>query len=75
MTVQTAARSALLTKSDLAGELRISVRQLETWISQGRVPKPLRISVHPRWRRIDIEQWIADGCQPVDQDCQAAATA
>lgn len=35
--------------------------------SQGRVPLPIRFGRVVRWRRQEIEAWIAAGCPPRDR--------
>lgn len=31
----------------------------------GRMPKPVKLGWLSRWRRSDLEEWIADGCPKV----------
>ena len=36
--------------------------------SQGRVPLPIRLSARiVRWRRAELESWVAEGCPPRDK--------
>lgn len=41
----------LLTKSDVAKLLQVSGRQVENLVKNDRIPKPIRVGTHPRWRR------------------------
>ena len=52
----------LLTNVQLARMLQISVRSLYRLRSEKRLPPPLRVGGFTRWRRTDIETWVADGC-------------
>ncbi len=57
-TVQT---PVLLTVSDLAEMLNTSPRSVYRLKSEGKLPSPLRLGQQPRWRRVEIEGWIAAG--------------
>ena len=46
---------------DVARELRCSTRHIWAMLSKGAIPAPLRAGRAVRWRRDDIEQWIAAG--------------
>jgi predicted DNA-binding transcriptional regulator AlpA len=46
----------VLTKHDLAMRYQVSVRCIEKWLAEGRLPRPLRIH-GPRWRPEDITRW------------------
>ena len=41
----------LLTKSDVAKLIQVSGRQVELLVKAGRLPEPIRLGTHPRWRR------------------------
>ncbi|WP_442483397.1 helix-turn-helix transcriptional regulator [Aeoliella sp. SH292] len=56
----------LLTIEEASQLLRISVRKIQRMKSLGRFPKEIRIGGSVRWRRHDVEQWIADGCPKLD---------
>ena len=47
-----------LTKAELAEELRVSTRQVELLLSQGKIPEPIRLSGHPRWVLEEIRDWL-----------------
>jgi excisionase family DNA binding protein len=58
----------LLDKKQVADLLKISVKTLDAWISQGRVPQPLRIGRMIRFRQSEVQAFIqnlsAGGEQP-----------
>lgn len=55
----------LLKPSDLCTKLRVSIDVLDEMQEQGKLPEPIRLGPRTRrWREADINQWIADGCQP-----------
>lgn len=56
----------LLTVQEVSHLLGISVRKIQRMKSLGRFPKEVRIGGSVRWRRHDVEQWIADGCPKLD---------
>lgn len=42
---------------------------LSTWhrlVARGAAPQPVRVGGAVRWRRADLERWIAAGCPPCD---------
>lgn len=52
----------LLSKADLARELRVSAKTIDRMDQSGRLPKPLRVgSRAKRWPRSTIIKWIAAG--------------
>ena len=57
----------VLTKTDIAQLLSISVRKLEKMIAEGKFIQPALIGDLPRWRASDvmawIEKWLAPGCR------------
>lgn len=52
--------SAMLTATDLAALLRVHVRTLRSMRHEGTVPPPIMFGKSPRWRRVDIERWLAE---------------
>lgn len=44
----------LLTKTDVGKLLQVSGRQVENLVRDGRLPKPVRLGSHPRWRRAEL---------------------
>ena len=58
------AQSLLITATEVAQMMQISVRTLWRLVSAGQVVQPIRIGRNTRWRLREVEQWIADGCPP-----------
>lgn len=54
----------LLTAMQLAELLNISERTLYRLKSRGSLPAPIQLGGSVRWRRTEILEWVADGCQP-----------
>ena len=52
----------LLSAAELARLLGVSRSTVWTWHSSGKIPLPVRIGGTTRWRRREIEAWIATGC-------------
>ncbi len=48
----------LLTKTDLAKLLQVSGRQVENLVRNGRLPQPIRLGTHPRWRRAGLLSFL-----------------
>ncbi len=44
----------LLTKSDVGKVLQVSGRQVENLVRAGKLPQPIRLGAHPRWRRGEL---------------------
>lgn len=61
---QTAAREQadLLDVKSVARKLGCSWRHVYRLSDSGRMPRPLKLGALVRWRRQEIEAWIADGC-------------
>ena len=58
--------SVLIDAAELARMLSVSKQTVVRMTESGRLPEPLRLSAKTiRWRRADIEAWIAGGCQPL----------
>ena len=53
----------MMTADELAETLCISKRQVWRLKAKGDIPKPVNIGRSVRWRRSDILEWIAGGCQ------------
>jgi len=41
----------------LARRFNTTTRNLERWINQGKLPRPIRVKGGPRWRPEDIAQF------------------
>ncbi|GAB5442075.1 MAG: hypothetical protein Fues2KO_24240 [Fuerstiella sp.] len=62
----------LLTKAELAEELRCSDRQVDNLVQAGELPPPIRLGSSPRWSRQAIESWIeAKSTAPTSNDAVA----
>lgn len=57
--------SSLMTIPDIAAELCCSERHIRRLIDRGAFCKPIRLGSLIRIRRVDFEQWLADGCPSV----------
>ena len=56
----------LLIKADVAKLLQVSGRQVEILVKARRLPQPLRLSNHPRWRRSELLAFL-DGLAAADE--------
>lgn len=61
--------SPVLTRDELARELKISVPTLDSWRTEGRLPEPAILVVDKagrartvRWSRSQIDAWLSAGC-------------
>ncbi|MCC6153756.1 MAG: helix-turn-helix domain-containing protein [Candidatus Hydrogenedentes bacterium] len=54
--------SALMSATELATLLGASTRHIWRMRDGGALPRPIRLGSLVRWRKSDIEKWIADGC-------------
>jgi predicted DNA-binding transcriptional regulator AlpA len=52
----------LLPIEDVALILAVSIRSVQRLNSAGDLPEPVLIRGSVRWRRADIEAWVAAGC-------------
>jgi predicted DNA-binding transcriptional regulator AlpA len=59
----------LLTAADLCSLLKLDARTLRVLRHEGRVPEPIKLGRSLRWRRAEIEAWIAE--QGGDADARA----
>lgn len=50
----------LLTVSDLADYLRVPVNTVYQWNYKGTGPKPFKVGKYVRYRRADVDRWLAD---------------
>ncbi|TWT41785.1 Prophage CP4-57 regulatory protein (AlpA) [Phycisphaerae bacterium RAS1] len=57
----------LLRAAEAAALLGLKKTSFYGKLSQGVIPAPIRIGGgDPRWRRAELEQWVADGCPRPD---------
>ncbi len=54
--------TALLDVRRVAAMLDCSPRSVYRLSDAGRMPQPVKLSAMVRWRRIDLDTWIGDGC-------------
>jgi excisionase family DNA binding protein len=60
--------AALLDVGAVAELLNCSPQHVRRLADGGRMPRPLRIGTLCRWRRTDLESWLAAGCPSCRQD-------
>lgn len=53
-------RPEFLTVPELAELLRVDQRTLRALRHAGEVPAPIMIGTRPRWRRTDVDAWLAE---------------
>lgn len=56
------ADAALLTVDDVAALLAVSTRTIRRMADSGQMPRAVKLSSLIRWRRSEIDAWLADGC-------------
>jgi len=61
------AESLLISVDVLATMLDISPRSVWRRLSSGEMIEPVRIGTCVRWRRQEVEAWIAAGCPPISE--------
>lgn len=59
--------TALLSVDDVSTYLTCSTRHVRRMADSGAMPRPIKLGSLVRWRRLDIERWIADGCPRCDR--------
>jgi predicted DNA-binding transcriptional regulator AlpA len=57
----------LISVDALARMLDISPRSVWRRLSSGEMIEPVRIGTCVRWRRQEVEAWIAAGCPPISE--------
>lgn len=57
----------LINIRQLAGILGVSVRHVQRLLDTGRLPAPLYIGRCRRWRREEIDAWLAAGAPPAER--------
>jgi len=58
----TTTESPTLDTAELAKLLQCSERHIANLDNRGELPAPFRIGTLKRWRRADVNAWIAAGC-------------
>jgi excisionase family DNA binding protein len=59
--------AALLDVRAVAALLNCSPRHVYRLADAGRMPPPVRLGALVRWRRQDLDAWLAGGCRPIRQ--------
>lgn len=54
------AADGLLTSEDVRTRLQVSRTSLFRLLKEGRLPRPVRIMRENRWRKSDIDKWMAE---------------
>jgi predicted DNA-binding transcriptional regulator AlpA len=55
----------LLTKKEVANRCKMPVKWVEKAVSYRKIPSPIYLDGHVRWRENDIDEWIQSGCLPI----------
>lgn len=56
-------QNELLRIDEVARLLKVSESSIRSYRKTGRIPEPIYLSqLHVRWRRNELEQWMAAGC-------------
>ena len=50
----------MISPTELADMLNVSVRTVYTWKSNGTGPRAIKVGKHIRYRTSDVEQWLED---------------
>lgn len=58
--------SLLIDVGTVAHLLSLSTRSVWRLLSADQLPQPVRIGRSVRWRRLEIEKWIRQGCPASD---------
>ena len=64
---QSTTESVLLAVDDVAALLAASPRIIRRMADAGQMPSPVRLNSLVRWRRSDIDDWLAAGCPRCDR--------
>lgn len=66
MTDETPTPQALLDSRQVADLIGASPRTVVRLADSGRMPRSFKVGALTRWRRSDLEAWIARGCPRVE---------
>lgn len=61
---------ALMTPAELSAYLQKPIATLHAWRSRGEGPQALKVGKNLRYRRADVEQWLAESCSVVGESQQ-----
>jgi len=65
----------LLTKEEVADKFKMTVKWVEEAACSGKIPAPVSLDGHIRWREEEIDEWIQAGCpvipksEKIQKDC------
>jgi excisionase family DNA binding protein len=59
--------AVLLDVRAVAALLGCSARHVYRLADAGHMPPPVRLGALVRWRRQDLDAWLASGCRPIRQ--------
>lgn len=62
----------LMTAAELAEYLKVKPSTIETWAKNGKLPL-VKVGSLNRFRRSDIDAWLAKNERPVEEPSEAAA--
>jgi len=62
----------LLTKKQVAHKCKMPAKWIEKAASSGKIPSPIYLDGHKRWRENDIDEWIETGCPHTAQPSSTA---
>lgn len=54
-------------KKEVANKCKMPVKWVEKAASTGKIPSPVYLDGHKRWREKDIDEWIQAGCLPIQK--------
>jgi len=57
----------LLTKKQVADMCQMPVEWVEETADSGKMPSPIHLDGHKRWREKDIDEWLEAGCPHTPQ--------
>lgn len=64
---------SLLDVRVIAREWGCSTRHIQRMAETGRMPAPVKLGTLTRWRRDEIQAWIAGGCKPITSSERSGA--
>ena len=73
-TVVDASPAALLDVRAVAAMLGCSPRHVRRMADSGAMPRPIHLGRLVRWRKADVDQWLANGCPSCRPAKKARAT-
>lgn len=57
----------LISAAETAMRLSVSKATLHKLVAVGAVPKPMHLGRRALWRVEELEEWVRDGCPPVER--------